>query len=129
MRTAVLTLSGYLSGEEVSTPGWTRTTDQRIRKPNSDDMGEHEGGISAGPDAGDDGTGQGGTPASAQAVQEAVGADPIDLALAGALTAATAAGQWQVVAQLANELQARREAREAPGVVSLARARANRAGT
>jgi hypothetical protein len=118
----------YLSGEKVSTPGRIRTYDQRIRKPNSDDMGEHEGGISAGANTRDDVRGQGGTPVSAQAVQEVVAVDPIELALAGALTAATAAGQWQVVAQLATELQARREAREAPGVLSLARARAKRGG-
>ena len=38
-------------------------------------------------------------------------ADPVEAALADALTGATAAGQWEVVATLARELQARREAR------------------
>lgn len=37
--------------------------------------------------------------------------DAVEQALAAALTAATQAGEWTVVAQLASELQARREAR------------------
>ena len=45
--------------------------------------------------------------------------DPVERALADALTAATSAGQWDVVAQLARELQARREATSAPNVVRL----------
>jgi hypothetical protein len=54
--------------------------------------------------------------------------DPVEAAIADALTKATAAREWQVVSQLANELQARREARQAPEVVSLAKARAKRNG-
>jgi hypothetical protein len=50
--------------------------------------------------------------------------DPIEAALAEALRAATAAGQWTVVAQLARELEARREARA--GVVQLHAERARR---
>jgi hypothetical protein len=38
-------------------------------------------------------------------------ADVVETALADALTKASAAGQWEVVATLARELQARREAR------------------
>ncbi|HEY3235484.1 MAG TPA: hypothetical protein VGJ84_12275 [Polyangiaceae bacterium] len=40
-----------------------------------------------------------------------VGTDPVEAALADALTRASVAGEWTVVAQLAAELQARREAR------------------
>jgi hypothetical protein len=51
-------------------------------------------------------------------------ADPIEAAVAEALRGATAAGQWSVVAQLARELEARREARA--GVVRLDAERARR---
>jgi hypothetical protein len=37
--------------------------------------------------------------------------DPVEAVLADALRAATAAGQWGVVSELAAELKARREAR------------------
>jgi integrase len=50
--------------------------------------------------------------------------DPVEAALAAALEGATRAGQWSVVAQLARELEARRQARA--GVVDLARERAKR---
>jgi hypothetical protein len=50
--------------------------------------------------------------------------DPVELAIAEALTKATAAGEWTVVAQLARELEARRTAHA--GVPSLAEARARR---
>jgi len=53
--------------------------------------------------------------------QSAKRSDPVEEALADALRGATAAGQWDTVAQLARELQARREARA--GVVDLAAAR------
>jgi hypothetical protein len=43
--------------------------------------------------------------------------DPIEAALGDALTKASAAGQWTVVATLAAELEARRKARA--GVVEL----------
>jgi hypothetical protein len=45
-------------------------------------------------------------------------ADPVEAALATALEGATAAGRWDVVAQLARELEARRLARVA-NVVTL----------
>jgi hypothetical protein len=53
-------------------------------------------------------------------------ADAIEDALAKALEGATAAGRWDVVAQLAKELEARRLARV--GVSNLADARARREG-
>ena len=43
----------------------------------------------------------------------------VEGALAAALTAAAAAGQWEVVAQLARELEARRKALAAPNVIAL----------
>lgn len=39
------------------------------------------------------------------------GPDAVEIALATALTAASAASQWETVAQLARELEARRKAR------------------
>lgn len=50
-------------------------------------------------------------------------ADPVECAIAASLTEATKSGQWDLVAQLARELQARREARSAPNVVHLPIAR------
>jgi len=50
--------------------------------------------------------------------------DPVEAALAEALRRASEAGQWEVVAALARELQARREARA--GVVDLETARKRR---
>ena len=50
--------------------------------------------------------------------------DPVEVALAEALKRAAEAGQWDVVATLARELQARREARA--GVVDLEAARKRR---
>jgi integrase len=50
--------------------------------------------------------------------------DPVEAALAAALKGATEAGEWSVVAQLARELEARRQARA--GVVDLEHARARR---
>jgi hypothetical protein len=44
--------------------------------------------------------------------------DPVEVALAGALTKAAEAGRFHIVAQLARELEARRLARE-PNVVVL----------
>ncbi|MEB2314100.1 MAG: hypothetical protein OZ921_15280 [Sorangiineae bacterium] len=52
----------------------------------------------------------------------AVAGDAVEAALAEALHAATAAGRWDVVRQLAGELEARRRARA--GIVSLAERRA-----
>ncbi len=45
--------------------------------------------------------------------------DPVQVALAGALTKAAAAGEWSVVGQLSRELEARRKAHEAPNVVPI----------
>jgi hypothetical protein len=53
--------------------------------------------------------------------------DVVEEALAAALQGATAAGEWTTVAQLARELQARREARAASNVVRLDAARRGRA--
>ena len=50
--------------------------------------------------------------------------DPVEVALAEALKGATAAGQWSTVAQLARELEARRQAKA--GTVDLAAARKRR---
>ncbi|HEX4477977.1 MAG TPA: hypothetical protein VH142_22975 [Polyangiaceae bacterium] len=50
--------------------------------------------------------------------------DVVEAALADALTKASAAGEWTTVAQLARELEARREARV--GVVKLDTARKRR---
>lgn len=50
---------------------------------------------------------------------EHVETDPIEAALAHALRAATEAGRWELVGQLASELQARRVARCAPNVATL----------
>jgi hypothetical protein len=49
------------------------------------------------------------------------GADVVETALANALEKATAAERWDVVSQLARELEARRLARLAPNVVMLGR--------
>jgi hypothetical protein len=52
--------------------------------------------------------------------------DAVEIALADALTRASAAAQWDVVARLAGELEARRKARA--GVVDLGSARMRRRG-
>lgn len=52
--------------------------------------------------------------------------DPVEAALGDALTKASAAGAWEVVGQLARELEARRKARQAPEVVDLDAARRRR---
>lgn len=52
--------------------------------------------------------------------------DAVELALGEALTRASAASQWDVVATLARELEARRKARQAPDVVDLDAERAKR---
>ena len=46
-------------------------------------------------------------------------ADPVEAALANALTMASAAGEWSAVAQLAKELEARRVARTSSNVVAI----------
>jgi hypothetical protein len=53
----------------------------------------------------------------------AAASDPVEVALARALTEASAAGRFDVVAQLARELEARRAARTASNVIPLARHR------
>jgi len=47
--------------------------------------------------------------------------DVVEEALAQAIVGATKAGRWDIVAQLARELEVRRLARSAPNVVALAR--------
>jgi len=49
--------------------------------------------------------------------------DPVEEALAAALAGATAAGRWDIVAQLARELEARRLARAQVPTLDEARAR------
>jgi hypothetical protein len=49
-----------------------------------------------------------GEPPSEPPPRPAAASDPLDIALAGALTAASSAGQWDVVAMLAREIEARR---------------------
>ena len=56
-------------------------------------------------------------PVHRETYQNVTAPDPVELALADALKGATEAGAWDTVAQLARELQARREARA--GVVKL----------
>lgn len=71
----------------------------------------HERVISAGCDTPGGVAEHGCTPDEAEGVQQTPGRDVVEVALAEALIAASRAGEWQVVAQLATELQARREAR------------------
>jgi ribosomal protein L18E len=52
--------------------------------------------------------------------------DVVEAALADALTKASAASEWTVVAQLARELEARRTARQASNVTALDAARRKR---
>jgi hypothetical protein len=52
--------------------------------------------------------------------------DPVESALAAAIGEATKAGRWDVVAQLAKELEIRRTSRTAPNVVTFDRARERR---
>lgn len=54
-------------------------------------------------------------------------ADAVETALAAGLRLAAQAGQWQAVAQLAKELEARRLARESSKVVAIS-SRAERKG-
>jgi hypothetical protein len=111
-----------------STPGRIRTYDQRIRKAERGSGSDPDGVISPGCDA------QGGsqmhdcTPADDQDVPQTTERDPVEAALAKALERATGVGRWDVVAQLAGELQARRTAHQAPKVIDLNRVRAKRNG-
>jgi hypothetical protein len=59
------------------------------------------------------------TQAAALLPPPAAASDPVEAALAKALQEASAAGRFDVVAQLAGELQARREARAGAKVVPL----------
>jgi hypothetical protein len=54
--------------------------------------------------------------------------DPVEAALATALERASAAADWQTVRALAAELEARRKARSAPGIVDLEAERVKRRG-
>jgi hypothetical protein len=49
--------------------------------------------------------------------------DAVEAALANALQAATAAGRWDVVGELARQLDARRAAAAAPNVIPIKRRR------
>jgi hypothetical protein len=55
--------------------------------------------------------------------------DAIEVALANALEGATAAARWDVVAQLAKELEARRVARSSGKIVAMDEARRGRPRT
>ena len=57
--------------------------------------------------------------------RSAAASDPVESALAAALTSAATAGRFDVVAQLARELEARRLARE-PNVIDLGAKRGRR---
>jgi hypothetical protein len=96
-----------------------------LRIPTPDGAKQRDSRISAEPDARTDTRKHEGPTEQASLGHQV---DAVESALADALRAATAAGQWPVVSQLAAELQARREARQAPQVVSFARARAKRNG-
>ena len=54
------------------------------------------------------------------------GSDPVEAALASALTEAAAAGRFDVVAEMARTLEARRTARTSSNVVDLTTRRAKR---
>lgn len=82
--------------------------------------------ISSSCDTGNCGAVPGCTLPEAQPVRQIAEADVVETALAHALTAATESRQWEVVAQLVRELQARREARDAPEVARLQRSQAKR---
>jgi len=66
--------------------------------------------------------GDDGTPPGPPTGQEGATSDAVELALADAISKASNAGQWEVVAQLGAELKLRREARA--GVASLEAERA-----
>ncbi|HEU4544630.1 MAG TPA: hypothetical protein VFR23_26120 [Jiangellaceae bacterium] len=55
-------------------------------------------------------------------------ADPVEAALADAISKAASAGRFEVLPSLVAELEARRKARHAPGVADLAAERAKRGG-
>jgi len=101
----------------------TRTQDQRIKKASNprELSGDREK--------------QGAHSAEGRRAETADGAsladetdpgDPVEIALADAITRASVAGQWTTVEVLARELEGRRKARS--GVVSLEAARARRGG-
>jgi hypothetical protein len=92
------------------------------RKASVGSASERDSGISAEPDARSDTNERSGAPETPGCAT----LDVIERALADALTRASVAGEWMVVAQLARELEARRLARTAPEVVDLAKARAKR---
>jgi hypothetical protein len=104
---------------------------QRIRSQAQDAASTHECGIIDAADT-DGGLNEQVGPRETERVgRVSAGPCPVEDALAKALSAASAAGQWEVVGQLAAELQARREAREAKAaaesakVIQLGRGRRN----
>jgi len=99
-----------------------------ILEADSADPGEHGSEIST-PACTPGITGEhGGPPETGEGGQPTTEHDPVERALAEAIRGATAAARWDVVVQLARELQARREARDAPEVFRLSGARAKRNG-
>jgi hypothetical protein len=85
---------------------------RRNLKAKQGDVGEHEGGISAAACASEGVEEHAGTRSRGRGVPQADGQstehDGVALELARALTAATAAGQWQLASRIMAEIEARR---------------------
>lgn len=110
----------------AGTPGATRTRDQRIGKTANPSDGAQPV-VMVGPQLTENDPSHPSAPIerplapieSSPKVDAGALVDPVEAALAVALTGASAAGQWQVVELLARELEARRKARSASNVVPL----------
>jgi hypothetical protein len=99
-----------------------------ILKADSVDTSEHDSEVSAAACTPACTSEHGGPPKMSGAGQQTTEQDAVELALAEAIRGATAAARWDVVVQLARELEARRLARQSPEVANLDRARAKRDG-
>lgn len=97
-------------------PERSRTSDQRFRKASQANTKRKNTSGTPQAEARSDAKAPSGAPCSEGVRHRGCATDwagdPVEGALAHALTGATAAGRWEVVSQLATELQARREARE-----------------
>jgi hypothetical protein len=62
-------------------------------------------------------------------IRDPLQADAVELALADAVTKAASGGRWEVLPVLVKELEARRQARTAPEIISLDAARRQRGGS
>ena len=108
------------SSRRFGTPEGTRTPDRRVRKAlDTEAIDPSSGNHSIASDEGSQLE-----PAAGAMVGNESGSDAVEVALGDALTKAAAAAQWDVVARLAAELEARRKARS--GTVDLASERAKR---